>query len=113
RGIVEPPIEGPLLRSDGTSILVEALAVPFVYAGRPAILNLIRDITERKRAEAERQNAMIRERETREQFTRQLIASQEAERRRIAAELHDSLGQNLSIIKNRAHMASQEAVTPS
>ena len=51
RGIVEPPIEGALLRSDGTSILVEALAVPFTYAGRPAILNLIRDITERKRAE--------------------------------------------------------------
>jgi PAS domain S-box-containing protein len=51
-GIVEPPIEGPLLRSDGSSILVEALAVPFTYAGRPAILNLIRDITERKRAEA-------------------------------------------------------------
>src|SRR6266496_3974579 len=51
RGIVEPPMEGPLLRSDGTSILVEALAVPFTYAGRPAILNLIRDITDRKRAE--------------------------------------------------------------
>src|SRR6185503_10925971 len=51
RGIVEPPIEGPLLRSDGTSIHVEALAVPFTYAGRPAILNLIRDITERKRSE--------------------------------------------------------------
>jgi PAS domain S-box-containing protein len=51
RGTVEPPIEGPLLRSDGTSILVEALAVPFAYAGQPAILNLFRDITERKQAE--------------------------------------------------------------
>ncbi|MGH9842375.1 MAG: sensor histidine kinase, partial [Blastocatellia bacterium] len=35
-------------------------------------------------------------------FARQLIESQEAERKRIAAELHDSLGQNLLIIKNRA-----------
>jgi signal transduction histidine kinase/ligand-binding sensor domain-containing protein len=35
-------------------------------------------------------------------FSRQLIASQEAERKRIAAELHDSLGQSLAIIKNRA-----------
>lgn len=41
-----------------------------------------------------------------EEFTRQLIASQEAERRRIAAELHDGLGQNLIIIKNRAMMGS-------
>jgi signal transduction histidine kinase/ligand-binding sensor domain-containing protein len=35
-------------------------------------------------------------------FSGQLIASQEAERKRIAAELHDSLGQQLLIIKNWA-----------
>jgi signal transduction histidine kinase len=35
-------------------------------------------------------------------FTRQLIASQEGERKRIAAELHDGLGQQLVVIKNLA-----------
>ena len=35
-------------------------------------------------------------------FSRQLIASQESERKRIAAELHDSLGQHLVVIKNLA-----------
>ena len=35
-------------------------------------------------------------------FSRQLIASQEMERKRLAAELHDSLGQRLIIIKNLA-----------
>jgi len=40
----------------------------------------------------------------REAFSRRLIESQEGERKRIAAELHDSLGQNLLIIKNWALM---------
>lgn len=35
-------------------------------------------------------------------FSRQLIASQENERKRIAVELHDSLGQHLVVIKNLA-----------
>jgi signal transduction histidine kinase len=41
----------------------------------------------------------------REAFARQLIESQESERKRIAGELHDSLGQSLSIIMSRATLA--------
>jgi signal transduction histidine kinase len=41
-------------------------------------------------------------------FTRQLIDSMEAERQRIAAELHDSIGQDLLIIKNRALLALKD-----
>jgi signal transduction histidine kinase/ligand-binding sensor domain-containing protein len=40
-----------------------------------------------------------------EEFARQLINSQELERGRIAAELHDGLSQSLSIIKNRAMLS--------
>lgn len=40
-------------------------------------------------------------------FAQQLIQNQESERSRIAANLHDSLGQNLLAIKNQAHLALQ------
>lgn len=43
-----------------------------------------------------------RARRAQEEFSRQLMASQEGERKRIAGELHDSIGQDLLIIKNRA-----------
>jgi signal transduction histidine kinase len=39
-----------------------------------------------------------------EAFARRLIESQEQERKRVAGELHDSLGQSLQIIKGRAQL---------
>jgi signal transduction histidine kinase len=46
--------------------------------------------------------------EAQEEFSRKLLASQEQERQRIAAELHDSLGQSLLIIKNRIALAQSD-----
>jgi len=40
-------------------------------------------------------------------FSRRLIESQETDRKRLAKELHDGLGQNLIIIKNRAQLGLQ------
>jgi signal transduction histidine kinase/ligand-binding sensor domain-containing protein len=45
-----------------------------------------------------------RKRAAQEAFTRQLILSQENERKRVAGELHDGLGQDLLLIKNRLAM---------
>ncbi len=54
---------------------------------------------------ATRVNQLKTEQEKQKRFTEQLIESQEQERRRIAAELHDGLGQQILVIKNRAEMA--------
>ena len=60
-----------------------------------------------------RVSALKREQIAQQEFSRRLIVSQEMERRRIAAELHDSLGQHLLIIKNRAALGEQFAPVPS
>ncbi len=51
---------------------------------------------------------LTRRQEAQQEFSRRLIESQEAERKRIAAELHDSLSQSLVIIKNRALLSLQQ-----
>ncbi len=61
--------------------------------------NIVRDISDRRKAQ-----------ELQEAFSRQVLASQENERKRISSELHDSLGQNLLIIKNRALLGLHDGV---
>jgi PAS domain S-box-containing protein len=101
-----------LLRKNGSSFYAEAQAKIVRVGNRTLRMTAVRDITERKLAEealreseAKRIKANHREQRARAKYTRQLIASQEAERTRIATELHDGLGQNLLLIKNRAELA--------
>lgn len=99
----ELEVEGRNRRHEPLTYLVNAECM--VLGGRERIVLVTHDITDRKRAESERAFALARERQAREEFTRRLLAAQEAERRRIAGELHDSLGQNLLLVKNRAQLA--------
>jgi len=91
-------------RRDGEKRLVQVSAERMELGTRQCIVSVIDDITDRKRTELEREQAVSREQQARAEYTFQLIAAQEAERTRIARELHDSLGQNLLLIKNRAQL---------
>jgi signal transduction histidine kinase len=55
-----------------------------------------------------RVRVLDRERAAQAEFSRRLLMQQEKERKRVAGELHDSLGQSLLIIKNRALLAIDE-----
>jgi PAS domain S-box-containing protein len=104
------PVEFPFHRRNGAPgiVLSTVFRIP-VHTGEMRFVCMDVDITERKAAEAERASAILREQQARAEYTLQLIGAQEAERARIAAELHDSLGQNLLLIKNRAEWALTRA----
>ena len=51
-----------------------------------------------------RMAGLEKKRAAQEAFTRQLLHSQENERKRVASELHDGLGQDLLLIKNRLNL---------
>jgi len=53
-----PFIEEKLVRLDGQVIGVEVASTPLVYQNQPALLVLARDITQRKRAESQRDAAL-------------------------------------------------------
>lgn len=55
---------------------------------------------------------MKKQRDIQREYTNLLIDSQETERKRIASELHDSIGQDLAVIKNLAVMQTQKGDLP-
>ena len=60
QGINTPAAEEKFLKLDGTAIDVEIQAAPILYDGKPAVHVSMRDITERKRAEAAVNTAALR-----------------------------------------------------
>lgn len=102
--------EATLLRRDGRPIQVEIQARYFqADQGRTLRVAAVRDVSARRLAAELLQQSQERELRAREDFSRHLLNAQEQERQRLAGELHDGLGQNLSLIRNRMHLALETA----
>jgi signal transduction histidine kinase len=89
---------------DGTLHWLRFQKAALVYGQEhQPVSGTVQDITESKEAEAKRLE-LVRTRE----FTVKLMESQEEERKRIASELHDGVGQEMLLIKNRALLAGRK-----
>ncbi len=83
------------LTKDGENIWIARRNARIQYEGKPAILGNVVDITESKRAE---EKLIIYHKRLRS-LASELSLAEERERRRIATEVHDNLGQNLAFTK--------------
>jgi len=89
----ETTYEIEVIAKDGRRVPVEVSSRAIYDSGELiGVQGMVRDITERKMA----QDAL-------QMFSRQLIEAQEDERRRIARELHDQIGQILTAVKMNLH----------
>jgi PAS domain S-box-containing protein len=90
-----PEIEIRCLQMDGNVIDLQTKAAPTLFDGAPAVQVVMFDITARRLAQEQLRASQQQLR----QLSARVLAAQETERRRVAHELHDELGQSLTAIK--------------
>ena len=83
------------LKKNGDIIWVMRSLSQITYKGRPAISGIVADISKRRKAE----EALRKSDKELRVLSNQLLSAEEKERKRIARELHDGIGQALSAIK--------------
>lgn len=101
-------ISGIHRRKDGTTFPVEVRSTTLTVGGHTLKLSLVRDISERRRAEEEirAHQEMLRSLAT------ELSLTEERERRRLAEDLHDHIGQVLALAKMKLGAMRQEMGPP-
>lgn len=88
-------IEEVYVKKDGSPLSVEISVYPIIFRDENAVQVIARDITERKKVEAEiwEYQSMLK------RVASDLILAEESEKRKLAIVLHDHLGQSLAMAK--------------
>ena len=81
-------------RKNGSPVIVESSVSQIMFRGEPVFINFMRDITARKQLETELKASQ----EQLRSITQQLVKVDEIQRHRLAMELHDQVGQNLTAL---------------
>jgi PAS domain S-box-containing protein len=89
-----------LVTKDGRKVPIDSSAAPIKHNGKiRGVVLVMSDVTERKAAERSRRETEIMHR---------LVAAQEAERHRIARDLHDHLGQQMTALRLQIESLTDE-----
>ena len=88
-------LEETFIALDGKPVQVIVTSIPFLYMGKPSMLTVFTDITERKQAEEEiRKSAKLME-----DLHMHLNVIREEEHAMTSREIHDQIGQSLTALK--------------
>jgi PAS domain S-box-containing protein len=87
-GRIQVNENAPVLRKDGRVFFADISANGILYDGRPCVIGLFRDVTERREA----QEALEKERRT----LQHMLQASDHERQLIAYDIHDGLAQQLA-----------------
>ncbi|MCC6767014.1 MAG: PAS domain S-box protein [Deltaproteobacteria bacterium] len=91
-----PPFETISRHKDGTIVPVEVSVARLEIDGASFMFGVVQDISQRKQLEA-----------TRKTFTQRMLRTLEAERQRVARELHDDVGQAIATVGVLLHALEQ------